>query len=567
MATITNRITDNFKLIYKIFNWAILGLGVLVIFGWVTGNELITQILPSFTPMQFNTALCFAGIGLYLLISRTQFSRNFVWLPIAVSLIGLLTLCEYIFNLQIPLDNLFIDSTNETGTSHLGRMAPNTALCFFLSGISIVVIEFFSTKHAQIGGLMGTLILALGATAFTGYLVGFESSYAWGNLTKMAIHTSFGFILMGMSLGFFSQWKFEERGFEFQSENIALSYIVGLAVIILFIDISLPRGVAAGILYVLVLLVAYFTISTKPLKYIFVLTLCFVLIGYLFSSYLTDEWMVLTNRFLTVVALTVTYFLLRKIKRSELFLVESNFVLDKNVAERTKEIMKRNKELEQLTYISSHDLKEPVRITNSYAELLRETNESNLDDLGKKCLDTITASAKRIQSLIDGFFEISQLGKRSKLETVSTKELFEESIQQFSESEIEIHLKSENFPKANIYLEEFKFLIRELVQNAITFRKKDQLPRLVISGNAKGQLFEYRFTDNGIGIPQKYYERIFHIFQRLHYSSVYQGNGIGLAKAQKIVDLHGGQITVESVENEGSTFIFTIPYHSQVGEL
>ena len=104
-----------------------------------------------------------------------------------------------------------------------------------------------------------------------------------------------------------------------------------------------------------------------------------------------------------------------------------------------------------------------------------------------------------------------------------------------------------------------KQLFQNLISNAIKFHKPGEQPQINISGIKENGHWRFVCKDNGIGIPQEHRERIFIIFQRLHTRSQYEGSGIGLANCKKIVELHGGNIWVESLPGEGSTFHFTIP--------
>jgi len=125
------------------------------------------------------------------------------------------------------------------------------------------------------------------------------------------------------------------------------------------------------------------------------------------------------------------------------------------------------------------------------------------------------------------------------------------------ESNAEIN--SSKLPVIKGYPTEIKQLFQNLVINAIKFRKKDTPPEIKISAIKNNGHWEFSCNDNGIGIEKEHRERIFIIFQRLHTRSAYEGSGIGLAHCKKIVELHGGEIWVESTPGNGSIFHFTIP--------
>lgn len=182
--------------------WLTLLLGLVVIFGWYTGNETLVQVLPKFVPMQYNTALgfIFCGAGLLLRI----FGKN---LPAIIAgavcaLIGILTLFEYIAGISLGIDELFMEHSITVATSNPGRMAPNTAMCFTLVGLALLLrpAAHVISKRILINVILISLAFGLSAVALSGYITALETAYGWGNLTCMAVHTSVGFILVSTEL-------------------------------------------------------------------------------------------------------------------------------------------------------------------------------------------------------------------------------------------------------------------------------------------------------------------------------------------------------------------------------
>jgi len=170
-------------------------LGLVVIFGWYTGNSTLTKVNPAFVQMQFNTAFGFVLCGAGLLCFCSSKDRWAAVLGSLAALIGFLTLVEYIGAIDLGIDEIFIKHPHDPLTSHPGRMAPNTALCFFLSGAALLLGRFRS-EHLPIGSLpalLSGLAFGLGTVAFYGYLTNVETAYGWGKLTRMAVHTAGGF--------------------------------------------------------------------------------------------------------------------------------------------------------------------------------------------------------------------------------------------------------------------------------------------------------------------------------------------------------------------------------------
>jgi PAS domain S-box-containing protein len=202
--TIPNRyFQSNRAFLVVLFSGLITGLlGTIVLLGWYTHQQTLIQVNPAFVPMQYNTALGFALGGIALLSLLWSWQRAAAASGLVVFLLGILTLVEYIFGPNLHIDQLFMEHYIHVETSHPGRMAPNTALCFSLSGLTIFVVllrERYLTTHAWIG-FLAALIISLGLIAFTGYLFGIETAYGWGHLTKMAIHTASGFMVLGTGL-------------------------------------------------------------------------------------------------------------------------------------------------------------------------------------------------------------------------------------------------------------------------------------------------------------------------------------------------------------------------------
>lgn len=181
---------------------ATLGLGLVVLFGWHTDNRTLIQVLPTFVPMQYNTALGFVFSGaalLGLLFDRTLLARIAGGLLL---LVGGLTLVEYIGGVDLRIDEMFMEHQVTVKTSHPGRMAPNTAVCFTLLGLAAAVRfrDWSPARRSQFRVILGSCTFGLAVVALSGYFTKLETAYGWGNLTRMAVHTSAGFILGSIGL-------------------------------------------------------------------------------------------------------------------------------------------------------------------------------------------------------------------------------------------------------------------------------------------------------------------------------------------------------------------------------
>ncbi|HEV8082993.1 MAG TPA: two-component regulator propeller domain-containing protein [Chitinophagaceae bacterium] len=224
----------------------------------------------------------------------------------------------------------------------------------------------------------------------------------------------------------------------------------------------------------------------------------------------------------------------------------------------------KNKEMEQFAYIASHDLQEPLRTTSSFVKLLQKQYEGKFDEKADKYFTFISEASDRMKMLIKNLLDFSRIGNKKELEQVDCDKILSNVLADLgiaiSESRAEIIY--DPLPIVNGYATELKQLFQNLITNAIKFRKKETPSIINISVQKNESTWQFQFKDNGIGIDEKYNEKIFVIFQRLHTQAEYEGSGIGLSHCKKIVELHKGKIWVESRVGEGSIFSFTIPQNN-----
>lgn len=249
-----------------------------------------------------------------------------------------------------------------------------------------------------------------------------------------------------------------------------------------------------------------------------------------------------------------------KQKLAEQFLHYTNAQLDEKVKLRTSELMSKNKELEQFTYIASHDLQEPLRTISNYIEVLQEDYGQGFDPTALGYLEAMGSAAKRMSLLAKSLLDYSRLGLHKKLKQVNCQNIVQEVVadlqnqMQKSEAKVTVGI----LPTLAAYETELRQLFQNLISNALKFRKEGVKPEINIQAKEQNIKWEFSVVDNGIGIDPLYFGRIFQIFQRLHLATEYEGSGIGLAHCKKIAELHGGEISVQSEPKKGSTFVFTI---------
>jgi PAS domain S-box-containing protein len=220
-----------------------------------------------------------------------------------------------------------------------------------------------------------------------------------------------------------------------------------------------------------------------------------------------------------------------------------------------------NDELKQFAYVTSHDLKEPLRTIVNGVQLLENKCKGQLGQDADELIGFVTESAARMVRLIDDILAYSRVGARgAAFASVDSDQILESTIRALETTiqETAATITHDPLPTLSADAAEFGLLFQNLILNGIKFCG-GEIPRVHVSSRRRDGEWLFSVRDNGIGIEPEYREKIFVIFQRLHSRSEYPGTGIGLAIAKKIVERHRGRIWVESEPGVGSTFYFTIP--------
>lgn len=235
--------------------------------------------------------------------------------------------------------------------------------------------------------------------------------------------------------------------------------------------------------------------------------------------------------------------------------------------EQAAELRRSNTELEQFAYVASHDLQEPLRKVASFCQLLEKRYGDKLDERGIEYIGFAVDGAKRMQALINDLLTFSRVGRLNTSETaVELDTVLDAAVSNLSaaieESDAEV-VRPQRLPQILGDPTLLTMLWQNLIGNAVKFRHKDRSPRIVIecrpgTENHEGQ-WVFSVSDNGIGIPDEFSDKVFVIFQRLHGREVYAGTGVGLALVKKIVEHHGGTVWIEPSYTDGTRFTFTMP--------
>jgi signal transduction histidine kinase len=229
-----------------------------------------------------------------------------------------------------------------------------------------------------------------------------------------------------------------------------------------------------------------------------------------------------------------------------------------------EQLRRSNAELEQFAYVASHDLQEPLRKVASFCQLLAQRYDDKLDDRGRQYIEYAVDGAKRLQILINELLAFSRVGRASDVRTrLPMGDALDAAIAALAVSTEESAAVIERPAQLPDVLGDPTLLAlvwQNLIGNAIKFRAPGRAPliRIGVSEHPAGQ-WQFSIADNGIGISPEFAEKIFVIFQRLHSREAYPGTGIGLAMCRRIIEHHGGQVSLDTSYLDGTRICFTMP--------
>jgi light-regulated signal transduction histidine kinase (bacteriophytochrome) len=248
-----------------------------------------------------------------------------------------------------------------------------------------------------------------------------------------------------------------------------------------------------------------------------------------------------------------------------------SLILEQETHQR-QELIRSNEELQQFAFIASHDLQEPLRKIRTFGDLLKVTCGDSLSTQGYDYLERMQKAALRMQTLIDDLLTLSRVTTKAQpFVSVNLAQIAQEVL-----SDLEVRIQQTGGRVEIGYLPiiaadplQMRQLLQNLIGNALKFHRQNEPPVVKIFSpilnnslhNVEPQIKHYQIIveDNGIGLPEKYLDRIFNVFQRLHGRTEYEGTGIGLAICRKITERHHGTIKVQSTLGQGSKFIVTLP--------
>ncbi|MFI6661115.1 ATP-binding protein [Streptomyces sp. NPDC050523] len=230
--------------------------------------------------------------------------------------------------------------------------------------------------------------------------------------------------------------------------------------------------------------------------------------------------------------------------------------------EQAADLKRSNAELEQFAYVASHDLQEPLRKVSSFTQLLQRRYGDQLDERADQYIGFAVDGANRMQKLINDLLAFSRVGRvHNDHETVDLEAVMRRAVDNLDVAveESAAEITHDTLPTVVGDITQLTMLWQNLLSNAIKFRSPDQPPRVHVGAVSSDGIWEFTVSDNGIGIDSEFREKVFVLFQRLHTKDSYPGTGIGLAMCKKIVEFHGGTITIDPDYSPGTRVVFTLP--------
>ncbi len=526
-------IISGLKLCSRIAGVVIAAGGLMVLAGWMFDIPLLKSVHPDLVEMKVNTALCFffVGVSLWLLQEKGPMRPKTAGRRIAqvcagmVILIGLMTIIEYLSGLNLGIDQLlFKESADAIGTSHPGRMAPNTAVNFLVTGAALLLLDVESRRGYRPSQWLMLVEGMISLAALTGYTYGVERFYGpVAAFTVMAVNTAvlFNVIFLGIIFarpdkGLMKLVTAESLG------GVALRYLVPLIVgSLLILGWLRIKGERAGL----------YDSFTGTAMFDEIRALIFIVLVWIIASLLHQAD---TRR-----------------KQAE-----------EEVKRHIVRLQAANKELEAFSYSVSHDLRAPLRSMDGFSSILLSEYPDKLDERGKDYLNRVGRAAKLMGQLIEDILTLSRVSRHEMKHTdVNLSEMAGRVAEDLKSSDpgrqADFVIQPSVIVKGDSNL--LGLVMQNLIGNAWKFTGKREKAAIEFGKTRVDGRNAYFVRDNGAGFDMAYADKLFGAFQRLHAATDFPGTGIGLATVKRIISRHGGEVWTEGEVDKGATFYFTLP--------
>lgn len=502
------------------FSWFLISLVMLiaglVLTGWSFNIELLKRLVPQFVAMNPLTAVCFILSGLCFIFRelssrhKTLQTCSLVFAAL-ILLVGFLRLTDY-----SALTHARIDKILFAGKLDDNQMAPNTAFNFILLGAAFLSLQF----SRRLAILFTVTISLISILAILGYAYGVRAFYGVASYIPMALHTAGCFFCLCLSLFFVHS----ERG------------LMG----------EITSADAGGIMARRLL----------PIAVLFIPALGWLKLSGAQAHWFSIEFGVALMVSL-IVAVLVSIILATAHQLNQVDHARKEFERRQN--ELLIKVESINRELNNFAYVVSHDLKAPLRGIASVAAWIESDEGEKISAAGKENLTLLQNRIRRMHNLIEGILNYSRIGRdKEEKRLTDLNPLVREAIDMASPpASAQIDVET-SFPTLVIEPTLIHQVFQNLISNAIKFNDKPE-GRIKIGCQDGGSHWNFYVEDNGPGIEEKHFEKIFLIFQTLNPRDTFESTGIGLSIVKKIVDGHGGKVSVSSRIGEKTIFTFSLP--------
>ena len=506
-------------------------IGLTVMLGWIINIPVFKSLIPGYATMKFNTAIGFVLSGtIFLMYLKKANKIVYKLLASTLMLLALTSVAQSVFRFDLGIDQFFVPDTNviKTVVDSPGRPSLMTLLCFSIIGLIFLNIDTQNLFLKKVILSLLNIILAISTVAIIGYMYSLPALYKHSYFSSMAIHTAFSFLLLSIGIGMLYR-------------NMGL---MGL-----FLSDKLG-GIMARRLF--------------PRALLGVAFLGFLRITTFRNHFFTDEFGIAlyTASFLLMISMLIfsTAKMLNKIdaerKEAEDEIIATNNNLENIVEHRTQNLMRQNKQLEDFAHIISHNLRGSV---GNMEALLHFYNEEESQEGKDEMIEKLEHTVGNIQISLNDLLEIISIKQDAKEEKENVffekvfskvKQTFEGKIMEAKAEIIADFSKAPEVKFSNIYLES---IMQNLLSNALKYRSPKRIPVIRFETKADENGMELLVSDNGLGIDMKKYgSKIFGLNKIFHEHPDAKGIGLFITKAQ--IEGMGGEITVTSEVDKGTTF-------------